>query len=409
MPLATHKFDVLVVGGGPAGLSAAAAAAKGDLSVAIIEKDPSIAFTIRTSGATWLQEIEKLDIPNSFFNPIRRYAVYSPTKEYVLETHKSEACILDVRKLYQYLAHQAAAVGAEIFLGTKVNFASYENGKTAVKIVANSSSGRSDFYGRVAIDASGFSTIIGKSLGFVDRWERFGMGVEYEAYVEKCDVETWALMIGQVYSPAGYAWVFPVGENRVRIGVGIGRPESNKDPVKQLTYLMKERPGPLKKLGRICPIEFHFGIVPSQGPRDFTVTDRVLLVGDSAGQLNPLVLEGIRFAMKFGRFAGEAAKEAIYEDNTSKVKLDEYERRWKKEIWSDFQVGVNVQKKWLGMSDDQWDREISILDSLSAKEFLEFLKSRFSIPRLLKLTARYPDLLKTQTFSAVLHGKMRRT
>ena len=71
MGLATRKFDVLVVGGGPAGLSAAAAAAKGDLRVAVIEKDPSIANTIRTSGVTWLQEIKKLGLPRNLYNPIR--------------------------------------------------------------------------------------------------------------------------------------------------------------------------------------------------------------------------------------------------------------------------------------------------------------------------------------------------
>jgi len=408
MASSTYKFDILVVGGGPAGLSAAAAAAKGDLRVAVIEKDSSIANTIRTSGVTWLPEIDKLGLPRNLYHPIRRYAIYSPNKEYVLETPEAEACALDVRELYQYLAHQAAALGVEIFLRTKVNFASYENGKAAVKIAANSSSGRLDFRGSFVIDASGFSTIVGRSLGLVNKWERFGMGAEYEAYAEKVDVETWALMVGLSYSPAGYAWLFPVGKNRVRVGVGIGRPESNMDPLKQLAFLMEKRPGPLKKLGRICPLEFHYGVVPSQGPRNFTIADRVLLVGDSAGHLNPLLLEGIRFAIKFGRIAGEAVKHAIDERGAPKVLRDEYEKRWKKEVWSDFQVGLNVQKKWLKFSDEQWDREMSILDSLSAKEVLELLQSRFSTRKLIRLVANHPELLKSQSFSVILQAKMQR-
>lgn len=403
------KFDVLVVGGGPAGLSAAAAAAKGDLRVAIIEKDPAIADTIRTSGVTWLREIEKLGLPRNLYNPIKRYGIYSPSREYVLETPEAEACALDVRKLYHYLAHQAAALGAEIFLRTKVNFASYENGKTAIKIAANSSSGRLDFHGSFVIDASGFSSVVGRSLGLVNKWERFGMGAEYEAYAEKVDVETWALMVGQMYSPAGYAWLFPVGENRVRIGVGIGRPESDKAPLKQLTYLMEKRPGPLKKLGRICPLEYHFGVVPSQGPRNFTTSNRVLFVGDSAGHLNPLLLEGIRFAIKFGGMAGKAVKHAIDKASAPKVQFDEYEKSWKKEVWSDFQVGLNVQKKWLRLSDEQWDREMSIiLDSLSAKEVLELLQCQFSTRKLMRLVASHPELLKSQSFSVIAQSKMQR-
>ncbi|MDH5664419.1 MAG: NAD(P)/FAD-dependent oxidoreductase [Candidatus Bathyarchaeota archaeon] len=405
----THKFDVLVVGGGPAGLSAAAAVAKGDSRVAVIEKDRGIANTIRTSGVTWLPEIEKLGLPRNLYNPIRRYEIYSPTKEYVLETPEAGACALDVRRLYQYLAHQAGALGAEIFLGTKVNFASYENGKSAVRITASSPSGRLDFCGSIAIDASGFSTIVGRSLGLANKWKRFGMGAEYEAYAEKVDVETWGLMVGRMYSPAGYAWLFPVGENRVRIGVGIGRPESDIDPFQQLTYLMKKRLGPLKKLGRVCPLELHRGVVPSQGPRDLTVADHLLLVGDSAGHLNPLILEGIRFAIKFGRIAGEVTRHAIDKAGAPKAQLDEYEKRWKKEVWSDFQVGLSVQEKWLKLSDEQWDKEISILDSLSAKEVLGLLRSQFSTRRLLGLIAKHPKLRRTRTFSAILQKKLKRT
>jgi len=408
MAPAIHEFDVLVVGGGPAGLSAAAAAAKGDLRVAVIEKDSGIANTIRTSGVTWVQEIEKLGVPRNLYNPIRRYGIHSPRKEYVLETPKAEACSLDVRRLYRCLAHQAAALGTEIFLRTKVNFASYENGKTAIRIGANSSSGCLNFRGSLVIDASGFSTIIGRSLGLVNKWERFGIGAEYEAYAEKVDTEKWALMVGQMYSPAGYAWLFPVGENRVRIGVGIGRPESDMDPLKRLTYLMEKRPGPLKKLGRICPLEFHYGVVPSEGPRNLTVADRVLFVGDSAGHLNPLLLEGIRFAIKFGRIAGEVAKHAVDKAGAPKVELDKYEKRWKKEIWSDFQVGLNVQKTWLKLSDEQWDKEISILDSLSAEEVLQLLQSQFQTRRLMRQVASHPELLKSQSFSVILQAKMQR-
>ena len=43
---------------------------------------------------------------------------------------------------------------------------------------------------------------------------------------ENVDSDTWWLMVGQQYSPAGYAWIFPLGNNIVRIGVGVGKPES---------------------------------------------------------------------------------------------------------------------------------------------------------------------------------------
>lgn len=403
----TRKFDVIVVGGGSAGLSAAASAAKTGLKVAVLEKDPSIAGAIRTSGVTWLSDAEKLGVPSDFYHRIKKYAIYSPSKEYILETSKAEACTLDVRKLYLFIAHQAASLGAEIFLHTRVKGASYEKDKKGVEIIAGSSMGRLHFRGDIVIDASGFASIIGRTLGLSGKWRRFGVGAEYEAYAENTDAETWALMLGRKYSPAGYAWIFPVAENKVRIGVGVGRPESNVNPFEQLMYLLEKRPGPIKQLGRICPLEFHYGIVPSQGPRTVTVADCVLLVGDSAGHANPLLLEGIRFAIKFGRVAGEVAKSAIDQTDTSKLQLKKYEEKWKKEIWSNFRTGLHVQREWLRMTDAEWDREITILDSLSAKEVLEILKAEFSMRKLVKLVSKHPQLARSKFFSTIIHAKTR--
>lgn len=399
----TLKFDVLVVGGGPAGLSAAASAAKGGLNVAVIEKDSSIAGKIRTSGVTWLPEAETWKLPPNFYNPVRRYEIYTSNKHYVGETPEAQACVLDVRKLYQYLAHQAAKAGAQIFLRTKVHSASYENNGNEIKIEANSPTGSLIFHGKIVIDASGFSTVVGKSLGLARAWNQFGVGAEYEAYAENVDTESWALMVGSKYSPAGYAWIFPVEENKVRIGVGIGRPESNEDPLERLTRLLEKRPGPFAKLGRVSPIEFHYGVVPNQGLRKTTVAKHVLLVGDSAGHLNPLLLEGIRFAIKFGKLAGETAKQAI----DGKAELCEYEKRWKKEVWSNFQVGLSVQKEWLKFSDEQWDKELSILETLPIQEILGLFQCELATRKLMRLMTNHPQIMKSYSFSIVLRTKMR--
>ena len=44
------------------------------------------------------------------------------------------------------------------------------------------------------------------------------------------------LLVGQMYSNAGYGWIFPLSKNRARIGVGVGRPESNMDPLQRLAF-----------------------------------------------------------------------------------------------------------------------------------------------------------------------------
>jgi digeranylgeranylglycerophospholipid reductase len=97
------------------------------------------------------------------------------------------------------------------------------------------------------IDASGFNSFVSRKLGYVSTWQRYGIGAEYECYCDEIDPETLSLMVGQKYSEAGYAWVFPLSANRVRIGVGMGKPESTIDPLKKLNKIMERNLYPLNR------------------------------------------------------------------------------------------------------------------------------------------------------------------
>jgi len=69
MPL----HDLIVVGAGPAGSSAAYAAAKNGIKVALLEKEENVAQTVRTSGVTWIDYAKEFGIPEDCYNPIRTY------------------------------------------------------------------------------------------------------------------------------------------------------------------------------------------------------------------------------------------------------------------------------------------------------------------------------------------------
>jgi digeranylgeranylglycerophospholipid reductase len=261
--------------------------------------------------------------------------------------------------------------------------------------------GKTTFHSKVVIDASGFPSTVCKAMGFATQWERFGAGAEYEVKVENVDSETWWLMVGQQYSPAGYAWIFPLGNNIVRIGVGIGKPESNVDPAQRLKELMETKPGPIKKLGKITPIEFHYGLIPNDGLSRKTVFNNLILVGDSAGQANPLVLEGIRYAIKFGRVAGKVSSDAIKSGKTDESSLYPYEVNWRKDIESKINSAGKVQDRWIGLSDEEWDKELDIIKELKAEEFIDFIKADFGLSNMIKLATRHPKLAVRQLFSLV--------
>lgn len=391
----------MVVGGGPAGSSAALTAAKNGIKVAILEKEDSIAETVRTSGVTWIQNIKEFGIPDDCFNPIKKFTFCSPNNEVTISDTVPRAAVLDVRKTYRWLATQAEKEGAEIFVKTNITDAIKNEKGDIIGVKGTNPEGEVVFHAKVVIDASGFSSVVSKSMGFVTQWERFGAGAEYEVSVENVKEDTWWLMVGQQYSPAGYAWIFPLGKNIVRIGVGVGKPESNIDPTQRLKEIMESKLGPIKKLGKIKEIEFHYGLIPNDGLSRKTVYNNLILVGDSAGQANPLVLEGIRYAIKFGKVAGTVSANAIKSEKTDKASLLPYEENWRKEIESKINSAIKVQDRWIGLSDKEWDKELDIIKELRPEEFLDFIKADFGLSNMVKLATRHPKLAVRQLFNLV--------
>ena len=394
-------FDIVIVGAGPAGSSAAHEAARNGSSVALLEKESVVAETVRTSGVTWVKDAQNFGIPEDCYNPIKNYSFCSPSNTVTISDHVAKAAVLDVRKTYRHLAKQAQESGAKLFVDTNVTDVITDEQKRPTGVIAKSVDKEIKFNAKVVIDCSGFQSVVGKMLGLVTQWERFGAGAEYEVRAENVDDKTWWLMVGQKYSPAGYAWIFPVGGDIVRIGVGVGKPESDVDPTERLNELMENTEGPIKDLGEITKIEFHYGLIPNDGLSRKTVYDNLILVGDSAGQANPLVLEGIRYAIRFGRVAGKVASDAIKNDDTSESALKPYETDWKKAIESKINSASKVQNRWIGLSDEQWDKELDVISELSADEFLDFIRADFGISKIVRLATHHPKLAVRQLFSIV--------
>lgn len=397
-----YKYDIAVVGGGPAGLSAAFAAARLGSKVILLEKEKGIGQFVRTSGVSWINEMKKLKIPERLYNPIKNFRFISPNNEITIKGDNHSSCVLDVRSLYQHLSFLAAKEGAEIWINSNVSDVLYtDTNKKISGLSVNTNKEQVHIKSKLVIDATGFNSFIGRKMGYIRKWERYGVGAEYECYCDHSDCETWTLMVGNQYSPAGYAWIFPLARNRVRIGVGIGRPESNIDPVILLNKIIKNKLKPIEELGNIQPVEYHFGYIPNQGSRESSVFEGLILVGDSAGQSNPLVLEGIRHAIEFGRVAGQVGAESLSFD-CSKKSLMKYEKEWKKRLNSKIESALKVQARWIGLSDDQWDNEIAILNHMSIDEFLDFITSEFSAKKMIRLSLNHPKMVARQLFNLVL-------
>lgn len=140
---------------------------------------------------------------------------------------------------------------------------------------------------------------------------------------------------GGVY---GYAWAFPK-RTKLNIGFGAFLKDIKGTDLKAafkgyLTLLKKSDLFP--KDNDI--VEFKGARLPLRGPIKRTYTDRMLLVGDSAGFVSPISGDGIDFAMSSGMLASQTIIKCLEKDDCSKKALSEYEVQWRRRWDKDFKV-----------------------------------------------------------------------
>src|SRR5579885_3793659 len=120
-------YNVLIVGGGPAGLAAAESAAK--QGVLVLERQNEIGYPIHTSGGSWISDMKALSVPEHLYHPITTVVFLSPRREVSLHYNPAVACVVDVRGLYQHLAQRAIAAGATLRMRHTVEQALMEDGR----------------------------------------------------------------------------------------------------------------------------------------------------------------------------------------------------------------------------------------------------------------------------------------
>ncbi len=362
-------FDAIVAGSGPAGLSAAETLASRGCRVLVVEQNHEIGSPIRTSGGSFIADLEALGIPAELYHPIRRIRFLSSNNVARFEWAKPAMCVIDVRRVFQFLAGRAISAGAQIRLATTAEAPVMEDGR-----VTGVRTGTGILTSRVVIDATGYKSVLLKQAGLDPGFRRFGVGAEYDLFAPHCDQSEAVLMVGGV-APSGYAWVFPWGSHRVRVGVGIIHPDHRGRPEDFLDRLITALPGMGVDLRGASPVEMHAGLIPSERFAEKFAGDGILGVGDAAGQASSLLGEGIRWAIQAGRMAGECAAEALQRGDVSRTALGGFEKDWRKRFGTNLKLAHRINQRIAGWDDAHWDRRMSIVKRMSADQFAAALRT----------------------------------
>ncbi|HEY2706017.1 MAG TPA: NAD(P)/FAD-dependent oxidoreductase [Candidatus Dormibacteraeota bacterium] len=379
--------DVVVAGGGPAGLSAARTAAEAGARVLLVERESAFGIPTRTSGGSFIADLEALGVDAGLYNPVTEVRFLGPTTEAVVGFERPVVCVLDVRALYQRLAERAAAAGVELRLRTTVTGVRTETGGVVVE--ARGSGGARELRARHAVDATGTAAVLTAAVGMHPAYERRAVGAEIDMAAPHAPAGTCWLIVGERLAPNGYAWLFPYRPGRIRVGVGVMRPDSDADPRRLLDALLA-LPELAETLRGAQPLEQHAGLIPVAPLRVPMVRDGVVCVGDAASHASSLVGEGIRYAIGAGEAAGRALGEAVR--SADSAPLHRFEQRWHARHRRDFAVAYRVNRALTGFVDARWDAAISAIGDTPSWFVTASLRTDFRPRHIARLAITRPRL-----------------
>jgi digeranylgeranylglycerophospholipid reductase len=339
-----------------------------------------------------LKTMRDFNIPEHYYHPITRWRLCSPHNSVIFEQPQPWGCIIDVTGVYQYLAEQARAKGATVVTGLKSVHPIMSNGQVTGCEAAGCSGLKTTITSKVLIDASGYTADISKQAGLHGGFTRFGVGAEYELFAPDCRQDEAILIMGNRYAPSGYAWAFPWGKGRVRVGVGILHADSTANPEDYLSKFIGEAAGFDINLAGYQITERHFGLVPADKLISRLVAPGLMAAGDSAGQASQIVGEGIRLSLQAGQLAGQTAARAVLKGTYDRRALIDYERQFNSSYHKNLKAGYLLNKSLAHWDDAKWDKGIDILKSVPNRLLTQMLQSDFSTRDFAWWLARKPRL-----------------
>lgn len=326
--------DIVVVGAGPAGCTAAKTAAELGANVVLLEEHSVPGLPVFCGEAISAEVLAAVGLkPESPIvnEPIRKANIYAPNGKCVtISTDRVLGYTINRDIFDGLLADKAVASGVTLMVDTRAREVTKKNG-VVVGVKAEHNGEALLIKSKIVIGADGHASIVRRSALGIPYFKSFAVCAQYTLTglnIQEPDaVEVW---LGRKYAPGGYAWVFPKSRTVANVGIGAGMQQATKPAIRYLQYFINQSP----KLRDGAIINRTGGICPVTGTLDKIVDDGVMLVGDAAGQTIPMTGAGVESAIHAGKIAGRVASKAIQEGDTSKTRLEEYpetfNRHWGK-------------------------------------------------------------------------------
>lgn len=303
-------YDVIVIGAGPAGCQVAAKLADNGFNTLLLEKCSLPRYKICGGGVT-KRALDKMpiNIDSIVKDEITTLEVSLDGKQNKVFQHHEPVVFSVMRNDLDFLlANYAKKCGATLLSNVTVKHV--EEIENHVKVDTDDQT----YYGKYVVGADGVHSLVARKAGLMqDKKTAAAYEVELIASDKTLDYFKGRIMMDYGIVPYGYAWVFPKGQH---LSVGIGSYYGDHQALLPLLYkFMSYNNLQFEKDEKVKGSFLSVG-----GDQHNVIANRIALVGDAAGLVEPFGGEGIYYALWSADLLFERLKEAL-EGNEKALEL----------------------------------------------------------------------------------------
>ena len=365
------KYDVVIVGSGPAGSVTARFAAQTGAKVLIVERRKEVGVPVLCGEgiSRKIDDWNMIEGTRWIASNMDGARIYSPDGTMVklgAEIAGNETGYVVYRDIFdQELARLASRAGTKIMMNTNATALIKEKDKIkGIKVKRFDE--EFEIEADIVVGADGVESRIGKWAGINTTLKPKDLETcaQYTLTNIECNDAYCDFYLGKEIAPGGYVWVFPKGKDVANVGIGILASLSEPGMARKLLDKFISNHPELKK-GE--PLRFLAGSVPVANPVE-TVRDNLILVGDAARHVDPITGCGLTHCLEGGKIAGEIIGKAVDIQQFDQDTLSPYETGWKQAFGKKIKRNYMVKELLL----DFEDKTLNMLaDSLQKVKFEE--------------------------------------
>jgi len=361
-----RDFDVIVVGGGCAGLWAAITSARNKARTLLVERYSRIGDKIMCAEGAGLLGLRQFMEPRAEWisTGVERAALFNPEGRSVGIDEPEAGFVLDKGAFLSGLSEMADEAGVRILTSSNAGMVrSLETGGFEIEINGAGKTRRMTC--GAVVGADGIESRVGRQMGILKGLKPLEIFSCAQYRVDGIDVTpgTLEFYFGKDVAPGGYAWVFPKGESSANVGLGITySSKPGPTPVDYLKTFKEKRCAGAEIKGTLC------GGVPSRRSPHKAYGKGVFLAGDSAGAADPVSGAGIVPGMESGDIAGRAA--SSYALGSSLAEAEKGYRAGGKAVFGDRGLRLAVRKVFTRMSDSELVKMLDLTGEYSSQNQL---------------------------------------